>query len=340
MAGNEDFPGFTLKPEEYKLILLGDLRTFSRAFIRNLYLLELTLYFVDSFEEASGLCMDDQNICVFIVPMPMINLINTIHEKPIILYSEQEHSALHQFSSSRKDIHGVFYHDFEFGSIKLVFLLALKLWHSESRLRHMEIQANNNKSRCTYQNLVLDSLDSIVIVLKPDLKVISMNRAGYELLGSQETTHGKPIYTLLNMDMYPKDHPTYIAKNYLYRNSKVTTVNSQQWYITSIPVMNISNEDLHFLIEIWELYTDRAHLMQKSATETHKIKKKKPIFDSLTDREYQILPYIAQGMKYSDIADEVNVSVNTVKTHMRNIFRKLECQNRNQLLRLLHNSSI
>lgn len=340
MPGNMINSGFGLKPENCKLILLGNLHTFSRTFISNLYLLELRLYFVDSFEEASVSCMDDEKICVFIVPVPMMDSINVTPGKPVILYSEQEHRSSHQLLSTGRGVHGVFNSDFEFESIKLVLLLALKLWHSESRLRHMEILAEDINVRCMYQNLVLDSLDTVVIVLKSDLTVISMNRTGYELLGPQETAHGKPIYSLLNMEMYPKDHPTCIAKNYLYRNSGVTTAHSQKWHITSIPVLDISGEELHFLIEIWEIYSDTPQLAQNSVAGGHNGKKKIPLFDSLTDREYQILPYIARGMKYSDIADEINVSVHTVKTHMRNIFRKLSCQNRAQLLRLLNNSSI
>ncbi|GAB6091591.1 helix-turn-helix domain-containing protein [Spirochaeta dissipatitropha] len=340
MPGRSIFSGFKPKPENCKLILLGDLQTFSRTFLNNLYLLELRLYFVDSFEEASDSCMDDGKVCVFIVPMEMMNLIIEAPETPVILYTDQKHVALHQQLSSRRDIHGVLNHNFEIDSIQLVLLLALKLWHSESKLLHMENQIDTNNARVMYQNLVLDSLDKIVIVLKPDLTVISMNRKGYELLGPQEITHGKPVFSLQNLNRYPKDHPSCIAKDLLRRNSKVATVNSRKWYITSIPVLDIGGEELHFLIEIWENCTDRAHIMQDSENAVLNKKSKAPLFDSLTDREYQILPYVARGMKYSDIADEINISINTVKTHMRNIFRKLSCQNRNQLMRLLSNRQI
>ena len=48
-----------------------------------------------------------------------------------------------------------------------------------------------------------------------------------------------------------------------------------------------------------------------------------PSFWSLTPREHEVLVYLRSAMTAADIAAAVFVSVNTVKTHQRAIYRKL-----------------
>lgn len=51
------------------------------------------------------------------------------------------------------------------------------------------------------------------------------------------------------------------------------------------------------------------------------------IFNSLTCREREVLRYIVKGFKNQDIADYLFLSVETVKTHRKNVLSKLNCQN-------------
>ncbi|NNE55326.1 MAG: response regulator transcription factor [Flavobacteriales bacterium] len=51
---------------------------------------------------------------------------------------------------------------------------------------------------------------------------------------------------------------------------------------------------------------------------------------SLTERERDILLLIRLGKSNKEIAADLDVSVNTVKTHMRNLFTKLKVNNRTQ----------
>jgi len=53
---------------------------------------------------------------------------------------------------------------------------------------------------------------------------------------------------------------------------------------------------------------------------------------ALTKREKQILNLSASGAKNSEIADELNVSTHTVKTHMYNLFKKIDVSNRIQAI--------
>lgn len=55
-------------------------------------------------------------------------------------------------------------------------------------------------------------------------------------------------------------------------------------------------------------------------------------FEQLTDRERAVLRYLATSMTYQEIADALYVSVNTVKTHAKNITRKLQASSRAEAL--------
>jgi DNA-binding NarL/FixJ family response regulator len=48
----------------------------------------------------------------------------------------------------------------------------------------------------------------------------------------------------------------------------------------------------------------------------------------LTDRETDVLKQLAQGKTYGYIADDLNVSKDTVKTHIRHIYEKLQVNNK------------
>ncbi len=57
-----------------------------------------------------------------------------------------------------------------------------------------------------------------------------------------------------------------------------------------------------------------------------------PALYSLTKREKQILHLSASGAKNAEIADRLNVSTHTVKTHMYNLFKKINVSNRIQAI--------
>ncbi len=52
--------------------------------------------------------------------------------------------------------------------------------------------------------------------------------------------------------------------------------------------------------------------------------------EKLSKREVEILGMIAQGYEYEYIADKLFISFLTLKTHVRNIFYKLEVNKRGQ----------
>lgn len=53
----------------------------------------------------------------------------------------------------------------------------------------------------------------------------------------------------------------------------------------------------------------------------------------LTDRETEILRYVAKGYAYKDVAERLVISVRTVQNHVQNILRKLQLGSRYELMR-------
>ncbi|MBN1252102.1 MAG: tetratricopeptide repeat protein [Bacteroidales bacterium] len=54
---------------------------------------------------------------------------------------------------------------------------------------------------------------------------------------------------------------------------------------------------------------------------------------NLTEREEEVLLYMSKGYKNSEIAEKMFVSINTIKTHTKNIFIKLDVRNRTEAAR-------
>jgi LuxR family transcriptional regulator, maltose regulon positive regulatory protein len=57
------------------------------------------------------------------------------------------------------------------------------------------------------------------------------------------------------------------------------------------------------------------------------------LLDPLTERELEVLHYLPTMMSNADIAGELFVSVNTVKTHVKSIYRKLDATRRREAVR-------
>ncbi len=58
-----------------------------------------------------------------------------------------------------------------------------------------------------------------------------------------------------------------------------------------------------------------------------------PEWEALTDREREVLRFLARGHPYRRIAAELHVSTKTIETHVRNTLRKLQLTNRHEAAR-------
>jgi DNA-binding NarL/FixJ family response regulator len=54
--------------------------------------------------------------------------------------------------------------------------------------------------------------------------------------------------------------------------------------------------------------------------------------DILTPKEKEILKALSKGLRYKEIADEMKISIETVRSHARKIYEKLQVQSRTEAL--------
>lgn len=60
----------------------------------------------------------------------------------------------------------------------------------------------------------------------------------------------------------------------------------------------------------------------------------------LSEREIEVIGFISEGLSSKEIADRMFISEHTVKTHRKNIFKKLDVKDVNELIRLAMNERI
>jgi DNA-binding NarL/FixJ family response regulator len=54
--------------------------------------------------------------------------------------------------------------------------------------------------------------------------------------------------------------------------------------------------------------------------------------EALSNRENEILQLLAKGLLYKEIADQLRISVSTVRQHIHHIYEKLHVQNRTEAI--------
>jgi LuxR family transcriptional regulator, maltose regulon positive regulatory protein len=65
-----------------------------------------------------------------------------------------------------------------------------------------------------------------------------------------------------------------------------------------------------------------------------------PMVETLTPRELEILQLLATGLTYAQTADKLTITNNTLKTHIKRIYSKLNVQNRVQAILVAKDAGI
>ena len=59
-----------------------------------------------------------------------------------------------------------------------------------------------------------------------------------------------------------------------------------------------------------------------------------PAHEELSDREFEVFKLISQGINATQIADRLNLSVNTISTYRKRILEKLHVSNNSEMMRV------
>ncbi|MFC3878731.1 LuxR C-terminal-related transcriptional regulator [Algoriphagus namhaensis] len=101
-------------------------------------------------------------------------------------------------------------------------------------------------------------------------------------------------------------------------------------------------EAYHVLPELFNLISSSSesfHSLARLGLKNSLVKQnpEKLTIQELTIREQEIVKLIANGLRNKEIADQLNISTVTVKSHLTNIYRKLDVPNRTSMLRIIRN---
>ena len=129
-------------------------------------------------------------------------------------------------------------------------------------------------------------------------------------------TNVNPDVLIINPMLVPADKlPDFVALRQRFPNVKNVAFCTQL----------ADNAVMEKFSTVLNIYTNPSHLVKtlRDITEKPQPKTRKTEeSDDLSKREIEILILVAQGLMNKEIADQLNISLNTVITHRKNIIRK------------------
>jgi DNA-binding NarL/FixJ family response regulator len=90
---------------------------------------------------------------------------------------------------------------------------------------------------------------------------------------------------------------------------------------------------LYAIIEVYHGGSPMSsHIARKVVASFHQRPRNNLELKKLTEREKEILLFLSEGLRYKEIADKLFLSTETVRTHIRNIYEKLQVNSRTEAL--------
>lgn len=140
-----------------------------------------------------------------------------------------------------------------------------------------------------------------------------------------DTTPAQRVYKLMALADYYKDKES-ISVDYMHQTLQLVEecgyveLVLRQHQLVNIVLKAISKKPTVFLEELASRLTERVKVRTQINSEGPQI--------PLTSRELEVVKHLATGNPISAIGNTLHVSMNTMKTHLRNIYRKLDVDGR------------
>ena len=208
----------------------------------------------------------------------------------------------------------------------LIYLSRLVEGHYLTYLRHTGEARFQDSFQLFYQNSKMGA-----VILNQDMTVVQCNQAAQELAqGFWEQvrrTQGSFLHSSYQGDPKYRDVQTMvneISQRFTVRGDSSQTVTSPAGDFTFYHSAFLSSSPAG-LIQTWHLMliTCRTKAMPRDLEHP---------YNTLTQQERRIVYHLASGMKNEQIAEELHISIYTVRTHIANIYKKFEVNNKVDLL--------
>lgn len=189
--------------------------------------------------------------------------------------------------------------------------------------KELNMAGFNNIDRVDYQEALLQAVEA----KQPQIVIMSS-----ELPGRKDVCE---IFSAIS-EFSPKTKIVYIAKS--FEDSNIL-----DWFLVNnlsgLLLSDRAERTLSFAIEAAE--SNQVFVDMNATRMVRDIVREKQTFfakgetdyahlELLTEREAEVLKYLCDGLNYKTIAQTLFISESTVKTHINNIFTKLQVNDRTQ----------
>jgi len=186
------------------------------------------------------------------------------------------------------------------------------------------------------------------LMLEPSFRVVAEAGNGEEALACLQSSEQLPDLMLMDL-MMPVMNGIEATKaiSEKYPNIKIVMLTSfledDKVYQSieagaiSYVLKTVSAEELIFAIKgaLKGMPVMSAEVSQ-SLTRGLRVQRSQQGDEGFTEREREVLLLVADGLSNKEIADELHISIKTVKTHVSNLLMKCELEDRTQLAVLAH----
>ncbi len=116
-----------------------------------------------------------------------------------------------------------------------------------------------------------------------------------------------------------------------FQQVKVKSSQTWKWFMTTLKIFMFDDENKPLLVVTTAFPIDPEHQITTKVArlleENNFLRKNSHNFSKLSKREQEVLKLMAYGNGSQEIADQLFISLNTVKTHRKKILHKLEVKN-------------
>lgn len=157
-------------------------------------------------------------------------------------------------------------------------------------------------------------------VLKPDIVIMDINLPGMNGIECIRQIKDKtPGTQFMMFTVYENDEKVFEAlkagaSGYLLKNTGLVQL------ITALKELHEGGSPMS------------SNIARKLVSIFHAQEKAPPQISSLSPRENEVLQLLAEGLLYKEIAEQLSISIATVRQHIHKIYYKLHVQNRTEAL--------
>ncbi|MEC0228489.1 response regulator transcription factor [Paenibacillus alba] len=160
--------------------------------------------------------------------------------------------------------------------------------------------------------------------LKPDVVLMDLNMPGMDgLAATAELRRLMPSLAILILSMHDDDE-------YLFR---AIHVGASGYILKSSPHEELLTAIRSVAAGNAYLYPTATKRLMNEYIERLKQGENKDTFDTLSEREKEVLALIAKGFSNKEIAEQLIISVKTVESHKSNVMEKLGLKTRPELVK-------